>query len=250
MSIDSPRDLYDEVRTVLRLKHYSIHTEETYLSTIRHYIAFHGKRHPENLGVPEIRAYLSHLATVGNVAAATQNVAFNALIFLYRDVLDITLPTIEGVERAKRPERLPVVLTRPEVKAVFSQLSGTELLMASLLYGSGLPGTRWVMECVRLRVKDIDFAQNQLPIREGKGDKDRATMLPISLHTPLQAQLEVARALHQQDMAEDYGSVYLPHALERKYANAATPSPRICSTTATTFALPRNSTATKTFPPQ
>ena len=140
MSMNSLSDFYEEVRNVLRLKHYSIHTEETYLSTIRHYIDFHGKRHPKNLGVPEIRAYLSHLATVGNVAAATQNVAFNALIFLYRDVLDITLPTIEGVERAKRPERLPAVLTRPEVKAVFSQLSGTELLMASLLYGSGLPG--------------------------------------------------------------------------------------------------------------
>src|SRR5258708_3687812 len=118
MSIDSPRDLYEEVRNVLRLKHYSIHTEETYLSTIRRYVAFHGKRHPKNLGVPEIRAYLSHLATVGNVASSTQNVSFHALLFLYRDVLEITLPRIEGVERAKRPERLPVVLTRGEVKAV------------------------------------------------------------------------------------------------------------------------------------
>lgn len=136
---------------------------------------------------------------------------------LYREVLEITLPQIEGVERAKRPQRLPVVLTRAQVKAVLSHLTGTDLLMASLLYGSGLR----LMECLRLRVKNIDFAQNQLTIREGKGDKDRMTMLPTSLHIPLQAQLEVARALHRQDLTEGYGSVYLPYALERKYPNAA-----------------------------
>jgi integron integrase len=217
MSIDSPQELYQAVQDTLRRRHFSYRTEQRYLEVIRDYVRFHERKNPLRLGVPEIRDYLTYLAVERNVAASTQNVAFNALLFLYRDVLEIALPQIEGVERAKRPERLPVVLTRAEVRAVLSHLTGTQRLMASLLYGAGLR----LMECVRLRVKDIDFAQNQLTIREGKGDKDRVTMLPTSLHAPLQAQLEVARALHRQDLAEGYGSVYLPYALERKYPSAA-----------------------------
>jgi integron integrase len=198
-------------------KHYSYHTEKTYLGVIQDYVRFHKRRHPVNMGVPELRAYLSALAIDRNVAASTQKVAFNALLFLYRDVLNIQLPAINEVERAKRPERLPVVLTREEVKAVLSQLSSTEYLMAALLYGSGLR----LMDCLRLRVKDIDFAQSQLTIREGKGDKDRVTMLAQSLHEPLRRQLEYVRSLHEMDLAEGYGAVHLPYAYERKCPGAA-----------------------------
>jgi integron integrase len=210
-------DFLEEVRRVLRLKHLSYRTEQTYLSTIQRYIVFHGKRHPKNLGVAEIRAYLSHLAVEQNVAASTQNVAFHALLFLYRDVLKVELPNIEGVERAKHPERLPVVLTPEEVKAILSHLTGSHLLMASLLYGSGLR----LMECVRLRVKDVDFQRKEITVREEKGDKDRITILPTSLEPALRAQVETVRLLHLQDLENGFGSVYLPYALEQKYPNAA-----------------------------
>ncbi len=205
------------MRQVARLKHLSLSTEDSYVQTIRRFILFHNKRHPREMGVPEIRAYLSHLAIDRQVAASTQNVALSALLFLYRDVLHIDLPYIDDIERAQRPARLPTVFTRAEVRAIFSHLSGEYHLIASLLYGTGLR----LMECLRLRGKDIDFAYHQITVRDGKGEKDRVTMLPRVLVEPLKRQLEKARLLHQQDLAEGHGAVYLPYALERKYPNAA-----------------------------
>jgi len=211
-----PKKLLDQVRETIRLKHYSIRTEEAYVNWIKRYILFHNKRHPREMGRPEIEAFLTHLAVSENVAASTQNQALNALLFLYREVLqqDLDLP-IHAV-RAKRPKHLPTVLTREEVRRVLAQLSGTHRLMAQLLYGSGLR----LMECVRLRVKDVDFAQHQIIVRDGKGMQDRVTMLPDSLVTPLQEHLQRVKRLHDEDLARGYGSVYLPFALERKYPNA------------------------------
>lgn len=162
--------LLDQVRSAIRLRHYSIRTEEAYVNVIRRFILYHRKRHPKEMGADEIRQYLSHLATDGNVAASTQNVALAALLFLYREVLQLELPLIEGVERAKRPQRIPAVLTVEEVKRVLVEMSGTHHLMASLLYGAGLR----LMECVRLRVKDLDFDYRQIIVRDGKGEKDSA----------------------------------------------------------------------------
>lgn len=169
--------LRDQVHSCLRLKHYSIRTEEAYVNIIRRFILFHHKRHPKEMGTDEIRQYLSHMATNGNVAASTQNVALAALLFLYREVLVIELPLIEGVERAKRPQRIPVVLAIEEVEKVLAQMSGTHHLLASLLYGAGLR----LMEAVRLRIKDVDFDYQQINVRDGKGEKDRRTMLPAPL---------------------------------------------------------------------
>jgi integron integrase len=205
------------VRSAVRLRHYSIRTEEAYVNVIRRFILYHQKRHPKEMGVDEIRQYLSHLATDRNVAASTQNVALAALLFLYREVLLIDLPLVECVERAKRPQRIPVVLTIDEVKRVLSQLTGSHLLMASLLYGAGLR----LMECVRLRVKDIDFDYSQIIVRDGKGEKDRRTILPQPLVEPIRRHLERARLQHEEDVRQGYGRVYLPHALERKYPKAA-----------------------------
>jgi integron integrase len=207
----------EKCREVMRLKHFSYRTEQTYLPVIRRYLEFHGGRtHPKDMGAPEIRAYLSHLAVEQNVAASTQNVAFSALRFLYRDVLHVALPAIEQVERAQRPARLPEVFTREECRAVLAQLQGTPWLMASLLYGSGLR----LMECVRLRVKDVDFGRLQITVREGKGEKDRVTVLPRALAEPLRRQLETARLLHQEDLAAGFGAVCLPYALDRNYPSA------------------------------
>ena len=208
--------LLDEVRDRIRARHYSIRTEETYLRWIRDFILFHGKRHPKEMGAGEVRDYLSHLAVGRNVAASTQNQALSAILFLYRDVLDIKLDWVEGVERAKKPARLPVVFTKEEARAVLSRLEGTKWLMASLLYGAGLR----LMECVRLRVKDIDFNRMQITVREGKGGKDRVTMLPHISVEPLTRHLERVRALHEQDIREGFGVVNLPYALARKYPNA------------------------------
>jgi integron integrase len=216
MSIASPKDLYQAVTEVCRLRHLSYRTEQTYLSAIRNFVRFHHPRNPVNLGAPEIRAYLSSLAIEHNVAASTQDVAFHALLFLYRDVLHIDLPAIDQVERATRPKRLPVVLSRAEVKATLDQMQGEYRLMASLLYGSGLR----LMECLRLRIKDIDLARGEIIVREGKGDKDRVTMLPASQVEPLRLQLAAARSLYQQDREADLAGVYLPHALEQKYPQA------------------------------
>ncbi len=208
--------LLDQVRDALRFKHYSLRTEEAYVRWIKEYIFFHQKRHPAEMGKPEVSQFLSHLAVNRNVTASTQNQALSALLFLYLEVLQQPLDWIDDLERAKKPSRLPVVLTREEVRAVLAHLEGSKWLMASLLYGSGLR----LMECLRLRVKDIDFAYSQIIVRDGKGQKDRVTVLPASLKEPLQRHLAKVKALHEQDLKEGFGQVYLPFALERKYPNA------------------------------
>jgi len=217
MSDQQPPLLLDRVRRHLRLLHYSIRTEEAYLSHIKRFILYHKKRYPTEMGAEEIRLYLSHLANEGQVSASTQNQALAALLFLYREVLGFELPFIDGIERAKRPLRVPVVLTVAEVGRVLASLSGPHLLMAGLLYGSGLR----LMECVRLRIKDIDFGYRQLTVRDGKGERDRRTVLPDGLIAPLQEHLRHVRRLHEEDLAKGYGRVYLPYALERKYPHAA-----------------------------
>lgn len=208
--------LLDRVREAIRLRHYSTRTEQAYLGWIRRYILFHNQRHPKEMGTAEIEAFLSHLATRQNVAASTQNQALNALVFLYRHVLDRDIGDLDGLIRAKRPYRLPVVFTRDEVQRVLASLDGVHRLMASLLYGSGLR----LMECLRLRIKDLDFQRREILVRHGKGGKDRVTMLPDSLIPALQSQLERAQLCHRQDLAEGFGRVYLPKALARKYPNA------------------------------
>ncbi len=213
-----PSPLLDQVRTIARVKHLSPRTETAYLNHIKRFIIYHQKRHPAAMREAEIRAYLAHLAVDQQVAASTQNVALCALLFLYREVLHIDLPHIADLERARRSARIPVVFTRSEVQALLDNLHGEYRLMASLLYGSGLR----LMECLRLRVKDLDFAYQQLTVRDGKGGKDRVTMLPRSLTDALQHQLAYARRLHEKDLADGYGAVYLPYALARKYPNAAT----------------------------
>lgn len=211
----APR-LLDTMRERIRVKHYSIRTEETYLQWAKRFILFHQKRHPAEMGAPEVEAFLSHLAVQGNVAASTQNQALAAILFLYKEVLHIDLPWLEGVTRAKKPQRLPVVLTKDEVKQLLSNIEGVHHLMASLMYGTGMR----LMECVRLRVKDMDFARREITVREGKGNKDRVTMLPTSLIVALQTHLERVKQRHGQDIEEGFGDVYLPHALARKYPNA------------------------------
>lgn len=208
--------LLDLVRTVIRSKHYSRRTEETYIDWITRYVRFHKTRHPLELGSADITAFLTHLAVDLNVAAATQNQARSALLFLYREVLGVAIDARQNVVAAKMPRRLPTVLTRDEVRAVLRLMSGDHRLMAQLLYGSGLR----LMECLRLRVKDLDFAQHQLTIRDGKGMHDRVTMLPDALTAPLQVHLQLVRRMFDEDVEHGYGSVYLPFALERKYQNA------------------------------
>lgn len=209
--------LLEQVRDQLRTRHYSYRTEQTYLQWIKQFILFHDKRHPALLGVDDIGRFLTHLAVKRTVSASTQNQALAALLFLYKHVLQIDLPRLENVARAKKPTRLPVVLTRHEVKSVLSQLTSTKWLMASLLYGSGLR----LNECLSLRVKDVDFAYRQITIRDAKGGKDRVTVLPDMLVAPLQGHLVRVRSLHAQDLLEGYGAVRLPTALARKYPNAA-----------------------------
>lgn len=214
---DQPR-LLDQIRERIRRKHYSIRTEQAYIFWIRRFIVFHGKRHPTDMGAVEVEGFLSHLAFRQNVASSTQNQALSALLFLYRIVLDIELPWLDGIERAKKPARLPVVLTRPEVRAVLAQLSARHWIMASLLYGAGLR----LMECLRLRVKDADFTMRQLTIRDGKGGRDRVTMLPDAIVASLTGEMEQVRELHRHDRGNGHGAVWLPHALARKYPSAAT----------------------------
>ena len=209
--------LLDRLRHHIRLRHYSIRTEEAYGLVVKRFILFHGKRHPQEMGADEIRQYLSHLANEGQVSASTQNQALSALLFLYREVLGVDLPFIQAIGRAKRPVRVPTVLTHEEVDRVLARLPGTHHLMASLLYGSGLR----LMECVRLRVKDLDFGYKQIIVRDGKGEKDRRTVLPKQLIMPLKHQLARVRRLHEDDLRKGYGRVYLPYALERKYPNAS-----------------------------
>jgi integron integrase len=215
--MESPlkKKLLDQVRDAIRVKHYSLRTEKTYVDWIKRFVLFHNKRHPREMGATEIEQFLTHLALNENVAASTQNQALSAILFLYRDVLHQDLGNINAV-RAKKPKRLPVVLTRDEVQRILTHLSGEYRLMAQLLYGSGLR----LIECIRLRVKDIDFAQGQIIVRDGKGGKDRVTMLPASIVQPLQEHLQRVKRLHDQDLARGCGTVHLPYALERKYPNA------------------------------
>jgi integron integrase len=210
------RRLIDRVREAIRSRHYSRRTEKTYWYWTRFFIHYHGKRHPAEMGGAEVQAFLSWLATERDVAAATQNQALSALLFLYQKVLGQELPWLDELVRAKRPVRLPVVLTEAEVGRLLGELRGVLRLMASLLYGAGLRQ----IECLTLRVKDIDFAYRQLLVRDAKGGKDRVTMLPENLVQPLQAHLGRVRALHRRDLAEGYGEVWLPHALSRKYRRA------------------------------
>jgi len=211
----TPR-LLDQVRELIRIRHYSIRTEQTYVQWIRRYILFHGKRHPRDLGGDELTQFLSDLAVRRQVSASTQNQALNAILFLYRDVLKITLPWLEDVQRAKKPMRLPLVLTRREVSCLLAQIEGTAWLMAALTYGAGLR----LLECLRLRVKDVDFHYKQVTIRDAKGQKDRITVLPENLIETLRSHLARVKLLHERDLQEGFGRVYLPFALSAKYPSA------------------------------
>jgi integron integrase len=211
-----PPRLLDQVRDKLRVKHYSIRTEQAYSDWIKRYIFFHDKRHPQDMGAQDIEAFLTHLAVVGKVSASTQNQAKSALLFLYREVLEMQLPWLDKVTQAKAPKRLPVVLTVSEVQAVLSHLSGTHALIASLLYGTGMR----LMEVMRLRVKDVEFSRREIVVREGKGFKDRVTMLPEAVMAPLKAHLVNVKTVHDEDVTRSFGEVYLPFALDKKYPNA------------------------------
>ncbi|MDH5786362.1 MAG: integron integrase [Chromatiales bacterium] len=215
--VQSPKPrLLDQVRERCRVKHYSIRTETRYCDWIRRFILFHAKRHPSEMGKPEIETFLTDLAVRGNVSASTQNQALAAILFLYKEVLQLELPWLGDVTRAKRPPKLPVVLTPSEAKALLAQLDGVHYLVAALLYGSGLR----LMEAIRLRVQDVDFERLEITVRSGKGNKDRRTMLPRSLVEPLRAQLDRVRVFHEQDLHDGVAPVYLPYALDRKYPNA------------------------------
>ena len=208
--------LLDRVRDALRARHSSRRTEKSYVAWIRRYIVFHGKRHPAEMGAVEVTQFLSSLAQQDHVAASTQNQALSALLFLYRQVLQVEMPWLDNVVRVKRSERLPVVLTREEVRAVIRELQGPPRLMAILLYGAGLR----LLECARLRVKDVDFATNQIIVRAGKGDRDRVTMLPAAVKTDLVRHIEIVQRRHEADLRHGAGWVELPWALARKYPNA------------------------------
>jgi len=208
--------LFDVVREVVRRRHYSYRTEETYLHWIKRFVFFSGKRHPRDMGADEVTAFLNHLVGERHVAAATQNQALAALLFLYKEVLAQPLPWLENIEHARRPVRKPTVLTRAEAQSLLARLQGTKWLMASLLYGAGLR----LRECLTLRVKDVDFGYRQILVRDGKGGKDRVTMLPGPPVGPLQAHLVRAKALHEQDIADGCGDVELPDAISRKYPRA------------------------------
>jgi integron integrase len=215
--VTTPPRLLDQVRAILRRRNYSPRTEKAYVAWIRRYVVHHGKRHPRDMGQAELEAFLTHLAVDRNVAASTQNQALAALLFLYREVLQIDLPWLDGVVPAKRSTRLPVVLTREEVQAVLAELEPPVQLMGLLMYGSGLR----LMECARLRVKDVDFHRHQLVVRSGKGDRDRVTLLPAAAEAPLRIQLERAGAQHALDLSGGAGFVELPAAFARKSPAAA-----------------------------
>jgi integron integrase len=212
-----PPRLLDRVREAVRVRHYSLRTEEAYVAWVRRYVLYHNKRHPLEMGAAEINAFLTHLAVEGRVSASTQNQAFSALLFLYEKVLEVEPGRVAGVVRANRPKRLPVVLSRDEVRRVLSHLDGTYRLAALLLYGSGLR----LLECLRLRVKDVEWDLGQVVVRHGKGGKDRRTMLPDAVRRPLAEHLGRVKELHEADLAAGYGAVYLPDALGRKLPGAA-----------------------------
>jgi len=215
---NTPPKLLDQVRDRIRVKHYSIRTETQYVQWIKRFILFHNKRHPQEMGTTEVESFLTHLAVNGHVSASTQNQALSALLFLYKEVLGIDLPWLNNVVRAKQPQRLPVVLTRTEVREVLARMKDMHGLMANMLYGTGMR----LMECVRLRVKDVDFERSEILIRDGKGGKDRVTMLPSSVVTGLQTHMEQRRTLFEDDNRIGKANVFLPDALATKYPNAAT----------------------------
>lgn len=215
-AVASSPKLLDRVRWHLRVKHYSIRTEQAYVDWIRRYILFHRKRHPNEMAEREITEFLTHLAVEKHVAASTQNQAFAAILFLYQQVLERKLDFIDNVQRVTRPAKLPVVFTPSEARAVLAHLKGDYRLMAELLYGSGLR----LMECLRLRVKDIDFGYNQITVRNGKGMRERVALLPQQVRRSLHAHLDRVKELHLQDLGRGGGKVYLPFALKRKYPNA------------------------------
>ncbi len=216
-NVGKPKKLLEQVRDVIRRKQFSIRTETSYIDWIKRFILFHQKRHPREMSEAEVNEFLNYLAREKNVAASTQNQALSALLFLYREVLKQEIGWLEGVERVKKPARLPVVLTKDEVRIVFAHLHGTYRLMAGLLYGSGLR----LMECVRLRVKDIDFGYLRITIRDGKGGRDRVTMLPVNLTQPLERHLQKVKAQHEEDVEAGFGRVHLPSALARKSPHSA-----------------------------
>ena len=211
-----PPRLLDQLRDKIRLKHYSLRTEQVYADWVRRFVIFHGRRHPRELGPEHVEAFLTSLAVEHQVSASTQNQAKSALLFLYKEVLGVELPWLDRVENAKQPRRLPVVLTRAEVDALLASMQGTSGLIARLAYGTGMR----IMECLRLRVKDVDFARREIVIREGKGFRDRVTVLPGTLVLPLREHLVRVRALHEGDLRDQCGEVFLPYALARKYPNA------------------------------
>ena len=213
---DAKPRLLDQVRMAVRVRHFSLRTEEAYVAWIRRFIRFHGTRHPAELEAGDVARYLTHLASQGRVGASTQNQALSALLFLYRDVLGRDFGWLSGVVRAKRPRRLPVVLTRGEVRSILDRLDGTRRLMAELLYGSGLR----LLECLQLRVKDADFEGRQLTVRSGKGGRDRVTLFPDAVSGRLAEHLAVVKATHQRDLKVGAGRVALPEALDRKYPAA------------------------------
>jgi integron integrase len=230
--VPSAPKLLDRVRDAIRTRHYSRRTEDAYVHWIRRYIVFHKKVHPSTMGAPEISAFLTWLAVDQRLSASTQNQAFCAVLFLYRDVLQVEVGAIAHMPRARMPTRLPVVLSREEVRHVLQRLSGAMWIVGTLLYGAGLR----LQECLELRVKDVDFDLNQLIVRRGKGQKDRRTMLPGMVKDTLVAHLVEVRTQHARDLIEGMGRVVLPFALDRKYPNASTewgwqfvfPAARIC----------------------
>lgn len=211
------KKILDQIRDIIRIKHYSIRTEKTYVDWAKRFILFHNKIHPAKMGEKEINAYLTFLASKAKVSASTQNQALNALIFMYHEVLKKDIGDIGHFYRAKKPVRVPVVLTKEEIANLFNYLDGEKRVMAGLLYGSGLR----LMECVRLRIKDIDFSYNQVIVHDGKGNKDRTTLLPQRFNEQLKLQMKKVAIQHQQDLADGFGEVYLPYALDKKYKNAA-----------------------------
>lgn len=212
-----PPKLMDRMRETLRLHHYSLRTEQAYMDWVRRYIYFHDKRHPQELGAAEVTAFLTHLAVGRKVSASTQNQAKSAILFLYKKVLEQELPWLKEIVQAKTSKRLPVVLTRSEVRSLIGQVDGTMWLVVSLLYGTGMR----LLEGLRLRVKDLELERREVLVRDGKGAKDRVTVLPDNLVAPLQQQLRVAKDLHERDLAAGGGEVWMPGALAEKYPRAA-----------------------------
>lgn len=210
------KKLLDQMRDTLQTQHYSYRTENAYVDWVKRFILFHQKRHPKDMGEAEISAFITHLATERKVAASTQNQALSAVLYLYREVLHRPIENLASI-RPQKPERIPTVLTKSEALRVINALTGVHQLMAKILYGSGLR----LIECIRLRIKDIDFEQQCIIVRDGKGEKDRITMLPESIIPPLKEHLVRVQQIHHQDIQNGYGTVYLPYALEKKFPNAS-----------------------------